>query len=183
MKRTSLILLVLLGTLIIPRQAESATITESETVIRFPPGCEGSGSYLQWNRTLVPTIEERLSQTDAAPIEWSTAVPIDLLGGSPAIPGQELVFVLLAADGSVLYQQAYELVQGADGVGRFRLVATLDCSTVPYRAAQLPSASMPAPTPLPLAIVTLIVAAIFASWAAIRLARRPSIPPKSRDDA
>lgn len=125
----------------------AATITESDTTVRFAAGCNGAGFYTLWNRSLIPDQDEFLFGSTPEPVNWSATSPIDVRTGSPAIPGQDLVFLLFDEDMTLVFDAQYQLIEGSDGVPYFRLDVSVDCSVVPYRITDLPDTSLNAGGP------------------------------------
>lgn len=129
--------------------------------LSFVEGCSGTGTMVIDNVNIV-------GRVDRIDVSWSPSMPIRatslLLDDSAPSSVQ-----LLLDDGTLVY--AAMGVPGADG---FEVLATLDCSTIPYAVVSgLPNTSVGSgPGPLPIALMLFVVAGIIAAWAFAR-SRRP----------
>jgi len=141
----------------------AATIPVFEAELRFV-GCEGvSGSYFTWSPAWHSTRDaayaEIVDRGGPDFVTWGATSPLDVWGGAPVYPPDtyeesgyatgDAFLVLLAADGTVVYEAALGVSRPPNREAYFALRATLDCSSVPYRAVPMPDAAMPAPDARP----------------------------------
>lgn len=151
------LLVLLLGSGPVSAASEPHTFVE----LHFREGCGGTGTVVLDNSAILGGI-------DRVDVAWSPARPITagtLLGDISQSPNVQLFL----DDGTLVYAAT-----GVPIVGGFQVLATLDCSTIPYAVVSgLPNTSVGSgPGPLPIALMLFVVAGIIAAWAFAR-SRRP----------
>lgn len=129
-------------------------VPHTRVELQFVDGCSGAGTIVIDNATTVARVE----RIDVA---WSPSMPVragSLLLDDSAPPNVQLFL----DDGTLVYAAT-----GAPGVQGFEVLATLDCSTIPYSVvAGLPNTAMPSGRefPPPVALALLVIAALITSW-------------------
>lgn len=143
-----ILLVVLLGADPVSAATEPSTFVE----LHFLEGCTGTGTVVMDNSALLGGI-------DRVDVAWSDATPI-IAGTLLRDVSEPPNIQLLLDDGTLVYAAT-----GVPITGGFQVLATLNCSTIPYAVAPgIPNTGMRSgPALLPIALVVFVAAGI-AGW-------------------